>query len=384
MFNRSKTSDEALTQKILEANRDLEKFKLAVEGASDHIVITDADGKIIYANRAAEETTGYTKEEMLGNRPSLWGKQMPEPFYRKMWHVIKEEKRPFQGELTNKKKNGSLYVAEMRIAPLFDEHKALYGFVAIERDITKQKEVEKSKTEFVSIASHQLRTPLTIIKWYAEMLSTQEDEKLSKKQERYLNEITRASMRMIELVNSLLNVSRIDLGTFLIEPEPLNFTRELDDAIQDLVPQIKQKKISLVKNIPEDLPVIEADRKLLRMIFQNLLTNAIAYTPEEGTITATITRKEKEKEIIIMIADTGIGIPLQQQPKIFQKFFRADNAQTKEPGGNGLGLYIVRSIVQNVGGRIWFTSEENAGTAFYVALPLSGMKKREGSRTLSA
>lgn len=382
MFKRSKTSDKALTQKILEANRDLEKFKLAVEGASDHIVITDADGKIIYANRAAEETTGYTKEEMLGNRPSLWGKQMPEAFYRQMWHTIKEEQQPFQGELTNKKKNGSLYVAEMRIAPLFDEHKALYGFVAIERDVTKQREIEKSKTEFVSIASHQLRTPLTIIKWYAEMLSTQEDEKLSKKQERYLNEITQASMRMIELVNSLLNVSRIDLGTFLIEPEPLNFTRELDDTMQELAPQIKQKRISLIKNIEKDLPVINADRKLLRIILQNLLVNAVTYTPEGGTVTATIAREKNE--VIITVADTGIGIPLQQQPKIFQKFFRADNAQTKEPGGNGLGLYIVRSIVQNVGGRIWFTSEENVGTTFCVALPLSGMKKREGSRTLSA
>lgn len=371
-----------LAQKVKEVTQDFEKFKLAVEGASDHVMITDTDGKIIYANKAAEETTGYSRKEMLGERPSLWGKQMPQEFYQHMWHVIKEEMQPFHGEVTNKRKSGDLYIAEVHISPLFDEAGALYGFVAIERDVTKQKEIDKSKTEFVSIASHQLRTPLTIINWYVEMLSSPGDDQLSEKQLQYLDEITRASKRMIELVNSLLNVSRIDMGTFMVEPVPLNFINATEDALKDLSLQIARKKITVMKKFSKELPLVDADPKLLRMVLQNLLTNAIKYTPDDGVITVGI--EKRMTDILITIADTGMGIPSQQQSKIFQKFFRADNARAKEPDGNGLGLYIIKSIVENGGGKIWFTSEENKGTAFYVSLPIEGMRKREGTRALAA
>lgn len=381
MAGKLQGSHTLLAQKVREVTQDFEKFKLAVEGASDHVVITDADGKIIYANKAAEETTGYSQKEMLGNRPSLWGKQMPQEFYQHMWRTIKEEQKTFTGEATNKRKNGGLYIAEIRISPLFDEKRSLYGFVAIERDITKQKEVDKTKTEFVSIASHQLRTPLTIINWYVEMLASSGDQPLSKKQLQYLDEITRASKRMIELINSLLNVSRIELGTFMVEPEPVDFVNAFEDALKDISLQIARKKISVIKRFDKNMPLINADPKLLRMVFQNLLTNAVKYTQEDGVVTVGI--EQRLGDILITIADTGIGIPAQQQLKIFQKFFRADNARIKEPDGNGLGLYIIKSIVENAGGNIWFSSEENKGTAFYVSLPLIGMEKKEGTRALA-
>lgn len=381
MAKKMQESHITLAQKVKEVTQDFEKFKLAVEGASDHVVITDTDGKIIYANRAAEETTGYSREEMLGERPSLWGKQMPQEFYQRMWRIIKERQESFHSEVTNRRKNGDLYVAEVHISPLFNEAGMLYGFVAIERDITKQKEIDKSKTEFVSIASHQLRTPLTIINWYVEMLSTPGSEQLSKKQLQYLDEITRASKRMIELVNSLLNVSRIDMGTFMVEPIPMNFVDALEDALKDLLAQISHKKITVMRKFDKDLPLISADPKLLRMVLQNLLTNAVKYTPNDGVITVSI--EHRMADILITIADTGMGIPLQQQSKIFQKFFRADNARIKEPDGNGLGLYIIKSIVENGGGKIWFTSEENKGAAFYVSIPIEGMKKKEGTRVLA-
>lgn len=381
MTKRLREAHGILAQKVREVTRNLEKFELAVAGASDHVIITDVDGKIIYANRAAEEMTGYAQQEMLGNRPSLWGKQMPQEFYQRMWRTIKEEKKSFHGEVTNKRKEGALYVAEIHISPLFDEQGVLYGFVAIERDITKQKEIDRSKTEFVSIASHQLRTPLTIINWYVEMLSAPGDRELSQKQLQYLDEITRASKRMIELVNSLLNVSRIEMGTFMVEPEPVNFEIALEDVLKDLAPQIAKKRLSIVKRVDKDLPLIPADPKLLRMVLQNLVTNAVKYTQEEGVVTTSI--EQRIGDILITIADTGMGIPLQQQSKIFQKFFRADNARMKEPDGNGLGLYIIRSIVESAGGEVWFSSEEDRGTAFYVTLPIAGMQKKEGTRALA-
>lgn len=375
------SSHKMLEAKIREVTGDLEKFKLAVQGASDHIIITDTDGTIVYANKAAEETTGYSKEEMLGNRPSLWGKQMPQEFYRRMWRTIKEDKQSFHGEITNRRKNGRLYIAESHISPIFNEQGDLYGFVGVERDITRQKEIDKSKTEFVSIASHQLRTPLTIINWYVEML-TSPDSDLSEKQRQYLDEVTRASKRMIELVNALLNVSRIDMGTFMVDVQPLVFSDAMEEVLKDLVPQITEKQLTITRRYDSTLPKISADPKLLRMVFQNLLTNAVKYTPEKGSIQVGL--KKETDQILITVTDTGLGIPAEQQSKIFEKFFRADNARTKEPDGNGLGLYIIKSLIEHSNGKIWFESVENKGTTFYVTLPLTGMKPKEGTRPLAA
>lgn len=371
-----------LAKKIQETTEDFEKFKLAVDGTSDHVVITDANGVILYANKAAELTTGYTRKEILGNTPALWGKQMPPEFYRNMWHVIKEQRKSFYGEITNKRKDGQLYIAEAHISPLFDERGDLYGFVGVERDVTHQKDIDKSKNEFVSIASHQLRTPLTIINWYVEMLSDPAGESLSVKQRQYFDEIARASKRMIELVNALLNVSRIDLGTFMVDVEPLDFSIAMEDVLKDLSMQIAHKNVHVTKYYDKTLPAINADPKLLRIILQNLLTNAVKYTPDNGSITVELFRKQSS--VLINVADTGFGIPAHQQGKIFSKFFRADNAREKEPDGNGLGLYIVKSIVEHSGGKIWFTSEENKGTTFSVELPLTGMRAKEGSKPLAA
>ena len=381
MADRLQSSNKLLEKRIREVTTDLEKFKLAVEGASDHIIITDKEGVIIYANKAAEETTGYSRAEMIGQRPSLWGKQMPPEFYRRMWRTIKEEKQSFHGEITNKRKNGKLYIAESHLSPLFDEHGELYGFIGIERDITHQKEIDKSKTEFVSIASHQLRTPLTIINWYVEMLTTPGEETLTEKQKQYMDEITRASKRMIDLVNSLLNVSRIDMGTFMVDVEPVDFASAMDEMLKDLTPQLEKKKLNIIKHYDRTLPQINADPKLLRMIFQNLLTNAVKYTPDNGSITLTL--KKEDANVLIMVADTGMGIPQDQHAKLFTKFFRADNARAKEPDGNGLGLYITKSLVENSNGKIWFESKENQGTTFYITLPLVGMQEKEGTRSLA-
>lgn len=375
-------SHQLLAQKIREVTENFKKFKFAVDSTSDHVVITDTEGVILYANAAAEKTTGYARKELIGNRPSLWGKQMPEEFYQRLWHEIKGQRKSFHGEITNRRKDGQLYTAEAHISPLFDEQENLYGFVGIERDITRQKEVDKTKTEFVSIASHQLRTPLTIINWYIEMLSDPHDATLSEKQKRYLFEIIRANKRMIELINALLNVSRIDMGTFMVDIHPTDFSLAIEDVLRDLLLQIAKKKLRIERQYDKSLQPINADPKLLRIIFQNLLTNAIKYTPNEGLITIKLSKKGDNA--LIVVADTGYGIPAYQQEKIFSKFFRADNAREKEPDGNGLGLYIAKSLIEHSGGKIWFTSEENKGSMFYVEIPLTGMRAKEGTRPLAA
>lgn len=363
--------------------KELEKFKLAVEYSTNHIIITDKDGVIVYANRAAEDITGFTREEMMGKKAGskeLWGGLMPRSFYDALWKVLRDENKPFTGEIRNHRKNGETYDAAVSIAPIFGEGGSVKFYVGVERDITKEKQVDRAKTEFVSLASHQLRTPLTVINWYTEMLLSESIGKLNTEQTTYLREVSDAAYRLVALVNALLNVSRIDLGTFAVEPKPIDITVSADTALLELGPQIAFRRVKLEKRYDEHLPIMNADPDLMHIIFQNLLSNAVKYTPPEGLVKLDIARRNTD--IIITVSDTGYGIPAAQQGKIFTKLFRADNAKLREMEGNGLGLYIVKSIVDAAGGKIGFVSEENKGTTFTVELPIAGMQKKEGATGL--
>lgn len=242
--------------------------------------------------------------------------------------------------------------------------------VAVFEDITKEKQIDKAKTEFVSLASHQLRTPLATINWYSEMLLSEDAGKINDAQKEYLQEIYQSSQRLVKLANALLDVSRINLGTFVVEPEMTDLTALLKSVIDEQKPQINVKKLALITNFGNEVPKLKADPKLLRMIFQNLLSNAVKYTPVHGKIIMSSTLQQDKKTIQVSVADTGFGIPKKEQEKIFTKLFRATNARQHEPDGTGLGLYIVKSMVEHSSGKIWFVSEENKGTTFYVTFPI--------------
>ncbi len=383
-------------RKILEKNRELEKFQLAVENASDHIVITDENGICLYMNNAAEKITGFSKKEILGEKVGTkdnWGGLMDKDIYENLWKAIKEDKKPFTGELKNKRKDGEEYEAKASIAPIKNSDGDVVFFVGIERDITKEKEVDKAKTEFVSLASHQLRTPLSTIGWYAEMLLSGDAGEVNQDQKDYLEEIYAGNQRMIELVNALLNVSRLELGTFVANPEKVDVKELAESIIKEIDPQIKEKEHSFKKSYENNLPKIQSDPKLLGIIFQNFLSNAVKYTPEKGEINLEIrslkrgekidNMKAEKDSILISVKDSGYGIPYSQQDKIFSKLFRADNVLERDAEGTGLGLYIVKAIVDYSNGKTWFKSKENKGTTFYAILPLDGMKKKEGTKSLN-
>jgi len=209
-----------------------------------------------------------------------------------------------------------------------------------------------------------------------------EKAKLSPQERTFTYEkLNEANERMLALVNGFLNVSRIELGTLAIEPQ-LTFLPDLaDKVLGEFLPQIQKKKLTLKKDYGKALPAINVDPSLMRAILSNLLSNAVKYTPEEGTIG--IALEKKDAEMLIKVWDTGYGIPKEQQSKIFTKLFRADNIQKIDPQGTGLGLYIVKSVLDQAGGKIWFESEEGKGTTFYVTVPLTGMKKKEGIKGLT-
>ncbi len=364
---------------------DLEKFKIALDGTSDHVVITDPNGIALYANAGLERITGFSPEEILGKKvgtKELWGGNMTQEFYEHLWHVIKIEKKPFVAEITNKRKDGTSYQALSSISPIVNKQGVLEFFVGIERDITREKEIDSAKTEFVSLASHQLRTPLSAINWYTEMLLSEDAGPITDTQREYLNEVSHGSRRMVELVNALLNVSRIELGTFAVQPEPTDVVELARDVLNELKPKISEKKLFIEEKFSEHLPKVLVDPKLTRIVFQNLLTNAVKYTPEEGKISVSIAIGEDGKMFTISVSDTGYGIPAEDRPRIFTKLFRASNIREKETDGTGLGLYIVKSIAEHSGGTVTFTSKEGKGTTFTLMLPVSGMRPQEGNKQI--
>lgn len=361
---------------------DLEKFKMAVDNVSDHIVITDPEGIVLYGNKVVEKITGYTLKEALGRKAgSLWRKPMAQEYYEKLWQTIKTSKKPFFGQITNVRKNGEEYEASISISPVLNNSGKVIYFVGIERDITQEKAIDRAKTEFVSLASHQLRTPLSTINWYAEMLLNGDAGKLQPEQTNYLEEIYRGNQRMVDLVNSLLNVSRMELGTFVVDPVDCDLKEIVDEVIKELTPRIKTKKQKFNLEYDVSLSPMKLDKKLMHMVLENLLSNAVKYTPEKGQIGMLIGKNKNNLEI--KVSDTGMGIPFSQQDKIFTKLFRADNVRTTDTEGTGLGLYLVKNILEHSGGKINFVSQENKGTTFTVILPLSGMKKKIGTKSLT-
>lgn len=214
------------------------------------------------------------------------------------------------------------------------------------------------------------------------MLLNEDAGKINDEQKKYLQEVYVGSQRMVELVNALLNVSRLDLGTFEINPTQTDIPKVVKSLIQELSPQIKIKKQIINEIYDNNLQLFLADESLLRMILQNLLSNAVKYTPVGGSILVEV--KIIDDQLRLKVADSGMGIPKSQQSKIFSKLFRADNAKQSETEGTGLGLYIIKSIVDQAGGEVWFESEENKGTTFYVSFPIGGMKKKNGFKQLDA
>lgn len=368
--------------------KDLEKFKLAVDNASDQVIITDPEGIVIYGNRAVEVITGFKPEEALGKKAgSLWKTPMLKDYYEKLWDTIKNKKEVFISEILNKRKNGQSYIANISISPVLDTNNEVLYFVAIEHDITKEKEIDKAKTEFVSLASHQLRTPLSSINWYTEMLLAGDAGDINEEQTKYLNEVAIGNKRMISLVDSLLNVSRLDLGTFIVELENVDVIEMAKSVISEMRSQITMKNIKIEESYGDGVKNFNADKKLLRMVMQNLLSNAVKYTSQEGKVELNIKYVKGgetfgEKIMIgdyltFIVSDSGIGIPINQQNKMFSKLFRADNARESETEGTGLGLYIIKSIIDQSGGNVWFKSEEKKGTTFYVIFPIDGMKNKD-------
>lgn len=352
------------------------KTSSLIKSLDDGIVMYDSAKNIILMNPSAVKYIGLGKEAV-----SLSGVCQPFKGHKILEKIDLSLK---MGEIfifENVELND--YYFEIFVIPVKDMNQKIVGGAIILRDITSFKKIGKMKTEFVSVASHQLRTPLTAVKLFTDMLVNGGIGKLNHRQAEYLDNIYESTERMVRLVNDLLNVTRIESGKLRTMPEPTVLKDFVSAVIAEAKPLAKNKKIKIDLIFDDDLTKIPLDQNLMRQVIHNLLVNAIKYSKVGGGKIVVEVKRRDQDLFLIKVKDDGIGIPEKTQKRIFEKFFRADNAIKSVTEGTGLGLYVSRMIVESSGGRIWFESKKSKGTCFFVEIPVQGMEKREGEMGLS-
>lgn len=366
----------------IKIEHDKAKEEAMLGSIGDGVVATDKDGIIIFINQAAKDALSWD-DKMVGKKlgeVSLLadekGKHIPLEKHPLYVALIKRKKIVTSDYhfIRKDKVDLAVYISAMPI--ILD--KEIIGAIEVFRDITQEKEIDKIKSEFVFLASHQLRTPLSTVNWYVEALLSGDAGKLNEDQKTYLKEIDEGTKNMGEIVKDLLNVSRLDLGTLTIEPVSINLSRLIKSILEEVHPIAEDKELQIQNKVSTNFSGVISDEKMLRMLVQNLITNAVKYTPDNGNIN--IDAIKQDDNFILTVADTGMGIPKESQPKIFTKLFRADNVLETEINGTGLGLYMVKTIVEKFGGKIWFESEINKGTKFFVSLPMHISGKNNKSK----
>jgi PAS domain S-box-containing protein len=340
----------------------------------DGAITTDEFGKINRVNPAAQQILGYTEAQLMDTW--LPKKIIAVGLDNEIINLIDRPitkafltGKPISSKMYFRRKNGDNVPVAVTASPLIVDGKPL-GAIEVFRDITLEQEVDRMKSEFISLASHQLRTPLSAIKTYTHMLSEGYMGKLNAAQKKSLNTIINASNRMNELISTLLNITRIESGTIAVTPKMVHMITIIEEVLPELIVMAEAKHITLTLESSESARNrIKTDGLIVKEVITNLVGNAIKYTPNGGTVGIIV--RAQRSDIQVEVRDSGWGIPTHAQDQIFSKFFRGPNIVKRETNGTGLGLYLVKGLIDALGGKIWFTSKESVGTSFFFTLPRS-------------
>ncbi|GEM_PF-1526854 len=364
-----------------EAEEERRKLQRAIEQSAHSVVITDRDGTIEYVNPAFTRNTGYTFEEAVGQNPRiLKSGRHPQEFYRQMWETILGGE-VWQGELVNRRKNGELYWEQVSIAPVRNNEGEVTHFVAVKEDITERKRLEEAlqkanlelteanrfKTQLLGNVSHDMRTPLGGIMGFTEMMLDGALGPVTGQQRHALQRIFQSAQQLVDFTSDLLNQAELESGRLR-----LNITLFSPQELLKVVPSsealAEAKGLKLHTEIAPNLPEqVYGDPYWLRQIIANLLSNAVKFT-EKGDIWLRIYGTEGERWAI-EVEDTGTGIPKEAQEAIFEAFRQVDGSPTRRQKGSGLGLSIVKRLVELMGGEIRLESAPGKGSKFTVELP---------------
>jgi len=375
VFNTMITSIRSAQKEIQIAKDKIEREKAKDEALlaslGEGMVATDKSGNIIAINRMAEKMLGLKSTDVIGEKAvevivasDENGKKIPDE-ERSLTQVAKGFS-PITRNMIYHRENDGFFPVSVTVTPVILEGNVV-GSIAIFRDITKEKEIEKTREDLLSLASHQLRTPLSGTKWLIETLKRGLHGPLTAGQTEYLNEIYKINERMTTLVHDMLGVLRMEGDGAIAKNESVSTKTILNALLENLSGAAKSKQIS-IKLTEDSCYTINTDSLLLRNILESFVSNAINYSQSGNEVYVRVTGKPNELEFAIQ--DFGIGIPKEEQPRIFERFYRASNAKTFDTQGSGLGLYITAMLAKKIGATLSFESAENKGSTFYVHIPL--------------
>ncbi|MBI2954594.1 MAG: PAS domain S-box protein [Chloroflexi bacterium] len=353
--------------------RRAQELETIIESIADGVFLCDANGRIAEVNRAGLRLIGLT-EKAQALRPlvdylALLNLRYPDgrpiaPEELALNRAVHGETINAYEEIARSLQTGRDISLLVSAAPVRDHKGDIVGAVEVIRDITEIRELDRLKDEFISVAAHELKTPVAIMKGYAQALQ-RTAENLSEPRRKMLDAINRGADRINSIVQDLLDISRIHLGQLELMREPIDLARLVVDVVDRMALIYEKRRIRVVKDVPV---VVQGDRARLELVVAGLIDNAIRYSPHGGDIDVAVVRRNNEA--VVSVTDRGIGIPREKQKHIFERFYRAHTGTPYDYGGMGVGLYISREVILRHGGRMWFESEEGKGSTFYFSLPL--------------
>lgn len=371
---------ERLEEQSKIAREEKAKTEALLSSIGEGLIATNENGNIIEVNQVALDILQYDKKELMGS----WFPSKIVAVHEDGSLVDTLDRPALRVFLTGKtvneslfyrKKHGEIIPVQVTASPVFLRNRPI-GAVEIFRDISREIEVDRLKSEFISLASHQLRTPLSSINLYTHMLEDGYAGKLNEKQSNLLKVVMSSIDRMNSLITTLLNTTRVESNSIEIESSPTDLGELVKELVAGIAQRYENKKIKIKSKISEDVSLINTDRLIVGEIFNNLLSNSLKYTPNGGEVEVSL--HEENSRILFCISDTGYGIPAESQPFIFTKFFRAGNIVSYDVTGTGLGLYITKVLSDKIGADIWFESKEGRGSSFFLSLPIGGNRSEEG------
>ena len=353
-----------------QVSAEKQQLDAIIENSADGVMILDPELHILVFNRALSQMIGWPAEGAIG-RPchqvftlaTVSGENLCGADARE---VIFPGGKPLTAEGTLTRPGGSRIAVSITYSPLYDEEGRLANIIANVVDITRFREAEEMKSTFVSVVSHELKTPVALIKGYASTLAREDVTWDAETLREGLQVIGEESDRLNGLINNLLDASRIQASGFKLERGDVSLPKLTASVVESFRPQTDRHQFVL--DFPPDFPCISGDEERLRQVFNNLVSNAIKYAPQGGEIR--LGGWADDVTVTAYVADQGIGIPLAEQGKLFQRFYRVDSSLRRSTQGAGLGLFLCRAIVEAHGGRIWLRSEPGKGTTVFFTLPL--------------